>query len=63
MMYEATRDDLNDAIALMDEMKEKGYDVSLTDILIANLSKTLQEAIENVEKSLYDVAVNISYLQ
>ena len=63
MLYEATRDDLQDAVLLMNKMKERGYNVSLTDVLIANLNITLEEAIQRFEKSLDDVANNITYLQ
>ena len=63
MLYEATRDDLQDAVLLMNKMKERGYNVSLTDVLIANLSNTLEEAIQRFEKSLDDIANNITYLQ
>lgn len=63
MLYEATRDDLQDAVLLMNKMKERGYNVSLTDVLIANLNNTLEEAIQRFEKSLDDIADNITYLQ
>ena len=63
MLYEATRDDLQDAVLLMNKMKERGYNVSLTDVLITNLNITLEEAIQRFEKSLDDVANNITYLQ
>ena len=63
MLYEATRDNLQDAVLLMNKMKERGYNVSLTDILIANLNITLEEAIQRFEKSLDEVADNITYLQ
>ena len=63
MLYDATRDDLQDAVLLMNKMKERGYNVSLTDVLIANLNITLEEAIQRFEKSLDDVADNITYLQ
>ena len=63
MLYEATRDDLQDAVLLMNKMKERGYNVSLTDVLIANLNITLEEAIQRFEKSLDEVADNITYLQ
>ena len=63
MLYEATRDDLQDAVLLMNKMKERGYNVSLTDVLIANLNITLEEAIQRFEKSLDDAADNITYLQ
>ena len=63
LFYESTREDLQDAVRLMNKMKESGYNVSLTDVLIANLNITLEEAIQRVEKSLDDAAVNISYLQ
>ena len=63
MLYEATRDNLQDAVLLMNKMKERGYNVSLTDVLIANLSITLEEAIQRFEKSLDDIANNITYLQ
>ena len=63
MLYEATRDDLQDAVLLMNKMKERGYNVSLTDVLITNLNITLEEAIQRFEKSLDDVADNITYLQ
>lgn len=63
LFYESTREDLQDAVRLMNKMKESGYNVSLTDVLIANLNITLEETIQRVEKSLDDAAVNISYLQ
>ena len=63
MLYEATRDDLQDAVLLMNKMKERGYNVSLTDVLITNLNITLEEAIQRFEKSLDDIADNITYLQ
>lgn len=63
LFYESTREDLQDAVRLMNKMKESGYNISLTDVLIANLNITLEEAIQRVEKSLDDAAVNISYLQ
>ena len=63
LLYEATRDDLQDAVLLMNKMKERGYNVSLTDVLIGNLSITLEEAIQRFEKSLDDIANNITYLQ
>ena len=63
MLYDMIRDDLQDAISLMNEMKGKGYNVSLTDILIANLNITLEKTNESIIESLSDVAENISYLQ
>ena len=63
LLHEETRDDLQDAILLMNKMKERGYNVSLTDVLITNLNITLEEAIQRFEKSLDDVADNITYLQ
>lgn len=63
MLYEAARDDLNEAIALMDEMKENDYDVSLTGVLIVNLYIALEDAIESVGRKTSDVAKTISYLQ
>ena len=43
--------------------EEKEIIVSLTDVLIANLNITLEEAIQRFEKSLDDIANNITYLQ
>ncbi len=63
MLYDMIRDDLQDAVLLMNKMKERGYNVSLTDVLIANLNITLEEAIQRFEKSLDDIANNITYLQ
>ena len=63
LLDEETRDDLQDAVLLMNKMKERGYNVSLTDVLITNLNITLEEAIQRFEKSLDDVADNITYLQ
>lgn len=63
LLDEETGDDLQDAVLLMNKMKEQGCNVSLTDVLIANLNITLEEAIQRFEKSLDDVADNITYLQ
>ena len=63
LLDEETRDDLQDAVLLMNKMKERGYNVSLTDVLITNLNITLEEAIQRFEKSLDDAADNITYLQ
>ena len=63
LLYDLTREDLIDAICLMDNMKEEGYNVSLTDVLIANLNISIEDTVERLERSLYNVADSISYLQ
>lgn len=63
LLYDLTREDLIDAICLRDNMKEEGYNVSLTDVLIANLNISIEDTVERLERSLYNVTDSISYLQ